>query len=250
MKSVYFSNKVPSKEAFVYCWTDHANDMLYIGYHKGTTDDGYICSSKIMLEEYHKRPTDFTREILAEGSHEDMYNYERTLLRAFNVKEDYSFYNRSNGAGAYKIKKHTGETKRKIGQKSLGRIKSDETKNKISKGNLGKVRSEEHKQKCRESKLKWHKNNSISGENNPMYGTNGGFYGKSHSEETKAKMSESAKEYVKTKEHCENISKAKRGKSTKLKGYNYKIVECPHCGKTGGGGNMTRHHFNNCKEKS
>jgi group I intron endonuclease len=27
------------------------------------------------------------------------------------------------------------------------------------------------------------------------------------------------------------------------------IVECPHCGKTGGGGNMRRYHFEKCKSK-
>ena len=28
-----------------------------------------------------------------------------------------------------------------------------------------------------------------------------------------------------------------------------RIVECPHCGKTGGVNNMTRHHFDKCKKK-
>ena len=28
-----------------------------------------------------------------------------------------------------------------------------------------------------------------------------------------------------------------------------KITTCPHCGKSGGAGNMTRYHFDNCKEK-
>lgn len=37
-------------ESFVYCWTDHKRSKLYIGYHKGSPDDGYVCSSKRMLK--------------------------------------------------------------------------------------------------------------------------------------------------------------------------------------------------------
>lgn len=38
--------------AFVYCWTDYGNKKLYVGVHKGTQDDKYVCSSKVMLQEY------------------------------------------------------------------------------------------------------------------------------------------------------------------------------------------------------
>lgn len=30
-------------EAFVYVWTDKITNKLYVGVHKGTLDDGYIC---------------------------------------------------------------------------------------------------------------------------------------------------------------------------------------------------------------
>jgi hypothetical protein len=33
------------------------------------------------------------------------------------------------------------------------------------------------------------------------------------------------------------------------KPHNIKKVICPNCGLTGGGGNMSRYHFNNCKHK-
>lgn len=32
-------------------------------------------------------------------------------------------------------------------------------------------------------------------------------------------------------------------------GYKHKIKICPHCGKEGSGGNMTRYHFDNCELK-
>lgn len=63
-------------EAFVYCWTDHKTNMLYVGSHKGTTDDGYVCSSRHMMKEYKKRPSDFTRQIIAEGSLHDIRKKE------------------------------------------------------------------------------------------------------------------------------------------------------------------------------
>ena len=38
--------------------------------------------------------------------------------------------------------------------------------------------------------------------------------------------------------------------SKHVSGYTCKSVTCPHCGKVGAGGNMTRYHMNNCKFKN
>lgn len=46
-----------------------------------------------------------------------------------------------------------------------------------------------------------------------------------------------------TNEHNRKISEAKKGKPAHLS-------TCPHCGKIGGTGAMSRHHFNQCKFKS
>lgn len=63
-------------EAFVYCWTDKATNKLYIGSQKGSTDDGYICSSKYMLKEFYERPDDFSRQIIADDlSHRKKKNF-------------------------------------------------------------------------------------------------------------------------------------------------------------------------------
>jgi hypothetical protein len=80
-------------EAFVYCWTDWRDEKLYIGYHCGSPDDGYICSSKPMLAEYKQRPNDFSRQIVASGSAEDMQNFEQVLLRAEKVETNEHYYN-------------------------------------------------------------------------------------------------------------------------------------------------------------
>jgi len=54
MKDIWEQDNI----AFLYRWTDHKYGIYYVGYHKGTPYDGYICSSEIMLRKYNKRPED------------------------------------------------------------------------------------------------------------------------------------------------------------------------------------------------
>ena len=42
-------------EAFVYKWTK-TDGFWYIGFHKGSIDDGYISSGEYFLEDYNKNP--------------------------------------------------------------------------------------------------------------------------------------------------------------------------------------------------
>jgi hypothetical protein len=76
------------------------------------------------------------------------------------------------------------------------------------------------------------------------------------------KISDFHKDKPKSKEHAERISAALKGKpkseeqrkklSEYRKGKTFKITsvrECPHCGKVGAGGAMTRFHFENCPSK-
>ena len=175
-------------EAFVYCWSDHKTKKLYIGSHKGSTEDGYVCSSKLMLEEYNKRPGDFSREIISIGPYKDMRILEAKLLDDIDAKRDPNYYNQTNGNENWCHKGHTEESKRKLSialkgnNHNLGRTASEEHKRKISmslKGNtrcVGKNLSEKHKRKISESQ---------KGNTNRL--------GHSHSEETKRKMSESHK---------------------------------------------------------
>jgi hypothetical protein len=125
---------------------------------------------------------------------------------------------------------------------------------------------------------KMHSEN-IRGENHPMFGVSrfgedNPFFGKTHSEDVKKKMSEKAKglvmakkistgEIIKvTKEEFETnddlvgstsgykVSPETRKKiSTTSKGKPQEQVQCPCCSKIGGISNMTRWHFDNCKYK-
>lgn len=89
-------------EAFVYCWTDYGTNRLYVGVHKGTPDDGYVCSSKPMVEEYTKRPNDFSRQIIAQGTFADCYALETAVLKSARVDKDPAFYNRSLNHGPFR----------------------------------------------------------------------------------------------------------------------------------------------------
>lgn len=145
------------------------------------------------------------------------------------------------------------ETKAKISASHIGKIVSDETKAKLSEINTGKVLSTETKAK-------------ISASNT----------GQKRTEETKAKMSASRigmkvsdevrinMSKPKSDQHKVNLTIAQKLRwinnpctdETKLKMSNIKkgipkrIIECPHCGKSGGELQMCRWHFNNCKSLS
>ena len=82
-------------EAFVYMWVDQ-NDKKYIGKHKGSTSDGYICSSEKVLEEIDKNPNSFTRTILAYGTDEEMLELETMLIMQLKATRSGMYYNMSN----------------------------------------------------------------------------------------------------------------------------------------------------------
>jgi hypothetical protein len=83
-------------ESFVYMWIDTKTDKKYIGKHKGTADDGYVCSSESMIKEYNERKDDFVRTILAYGDDEAMLHLETILLLQLNTTKRHDFFNYSN----------------------------------------------------------------------------------------------------------------------------------------------------------
>jgi hypothetical protein len=112
-------------EAFVYCWTDILTNKLYVGWHKGLLSDGYVCSSKIMLEEYNKRPNDFKRQIIATGLAKDMIALESAILRAEKVATNEQYYNMHENNGLYRLGAHTEKTKKKISDANKGNKRPD-----------------------------------------------------------------------------------------------------------------------------
>lgn len=135
-------------EAFVYCWTDHKNNMLYVGSHKGALDDGYVCSSKYMLEQYKIRPQDFTRQIIAEGLFTDIRKLESVILKSVNARTDESFYNRHENDGLFFEGWKTGEfSETHLKNMSIAaskRIRTKEHLNALHNGRRNSKNSPEH----------------------------------------------------------------------------------------------------------
>ena len=124
--------------AFVYSWKNKISGKIYVGYHKGTPIDGYICSSKILLEEYAQNPNNFERFIIASGTVEDMVALESAILKAANAKNDPTFYNMTNGDRYFCNKGHTEETKDKISKANSNRVLSEQSRKNMSEGRKGK----------------------------------------------------------------------------------------------------------------
>lgn len=185
------------KYGFIYLWYDRKRKMYYIGCHWGTTDDGYICSSRRMRDVYRRRPEDFKRRILAY-----VYSDKQTLF-----DEEYKWLSKIPddmlGKKYYNLKKwHCNhwtaipdeERKKSIRQKlsesnskpfppertrlkgrkiseearqnRIGLIRSEEHKANLSKAGFGRQVSEETRQKLRQSNL--HKYEFISPEGNKV----------------------------------------------------------------------------------
>jgi len=153
-------------------WVTHKHGLINNFHH-----------SKKLQNSYNKHGIEnFIFEIIEECPREMLIEREQYWLDALKSVDD--GYNVCPKAGSSLGRKHSDNTKKKIGLKSKGRIHSRERNKKISEANkgrlvgiknpmYGKKVSEETKQKI---------SLSISGNKNP-------FYGKKHSEETKNKLS-------------------------------------------------------------
>ena len=154
-------------ESFVYCWTDHKTQMLYVGSHKGSADDGYVCSSKTMIEQYYNRPNDFTRQILADGTLKDCRNLEHIILNTVDAMHDRQFYNQCNGNAKFYCKAHTQKTKEKIRNSY-----TKDRKKLYSESRMGNKNSFYGKTHSDETKTLWSikKKGTQLGKLNPSYG--------------------------------------------------------------------------------
>ena len=89
-------------DCFVYQLTNLHNGRYYIGYHKGTETDGYICSSRNYELWEDMQEHTFTREVFQYGSKEDCKRLESNLLaQCFMDKKCYNF---SDGNGGFMLR--------------------------------------------------------------------------------------------------------------------------------------------------
>jgi len=157
-------------------------------------------------------------QIIAKNlSESEAHQLEAKLISIFGRKDLGTgiLHNRSNG-----------------GEGSSGAYRSAETRAKISASNTGKKlpnRSEIHRKRLSDSQK--------------------GIKRLPLSKEHRDKIGQAHKGKTITKETTDKWRKSMelRKQSGVIDIRNIKKVTCPHCNKTGGGGNMTRYHFNNCK---
>jgi hypothetical protein len=134
------------KDSFVYIWTNKTKNRKYVGYHKGTLDDGYISSTSNNNFWKDFDCDEFQREIIFEGTRDECLKYEQDYLKSIDISSD-EWYNNARGAEII----FTQEVKDKIrnhhlGKPSgmLGKNHSEETKNKVSKRLKDRVFSDDH----------------------------------------------------------------------------------------------------------
>jgi hypothetical protein len=168
--------------SFVYIWTNNSTGKKYVGYHKGTETDGYVCSSKNQKFWDDYKAGVLTRKIVFYGTMQECIELESKIIKSEKIE---NLYNRNlNGKIIF-----TEDLRKKLSTAHKGR-KQDAT---------------------------WLKNRSDS-----LKGRIGGFIGKTHSEETLQKMSNTAK--------------------------SRKKEQCRCCGKVVATNTLNRWHNDNCKE--
>jgi len=269
-------------DSFVYIWKNLTNGRQYIGYHKGSLNDGYICSSKneTFWTDFYSPEMKWERIIIFEGTSQECLEREQEILKNIDLN-DPEYYNNARGASVIFSEEVTKKMSlshkkrwelmddedrinfgKKISQSSTGikRIYSEESKMKMKEylsrplkdrigeekaKEIGKKISEKNKGKKRSEETKLKMSESHSGEKNSMLGR------KQSLEFIEKKrqyfLSENNPGKNKSEETKKKISESKKGKPSKLKGRKRNKIKCPHCGKEGGPGVMKRWHFENCK---
>ena len=139
---------------YVYLWYDTKAKLFYLGGHKGLVEDSYICSNKMVLRAYKKRPETFKFKVLqyVYGDKKDLREAEQRWLDMIKDTELYwtpNIYNKT--VKYYNQKKHS----------TGGNGSANKGKSTIGGWNRGKTgvqdyRNSEHRKKRSESaKKRW-----------------------------------------------------------------------------------------------
>jgi len=190
-------------DSFVYRWTNKTLNKIYIGFHKGTENDGYICSSasEKFWSDFKNQDYIWQREILHKGVMKECQQFESKLLDELDVTSE-SVYNQRNNlmfnlddevrnklSKAAKKRNQDPAYIEKLRQASKNLWKDPAHRERMRLKQTGKSVSEETKQKIREANL-----------------------GKKQSKETIAKRAEKLKGHQVSDATKKKISEAHKGK--------------------------------------
>lgn len=123
-------------KAYLYKWTELSTNKWYIGSRTKQNchpNDGYICSSKVVLPLIKNNPDNWVRQVLCIGTPEYIRDLEATYLKQLNASRDSMSYNMHNCDQKFFTK--------------IGKVFTPETRAKISAAKKGVPKSEEHKAK-------------------------------------------------------------------------------------------------------
>ena len=81
---------------FVYLWYDRHSRLFYLGSHYGREDDGYIASSRWLLNAHRKRPLDFRRRIVARIYEDDKKALQALEQRFLDMIKPHEFATSAN----------------------------------------------------------------------------------------------------------------------------------------------------------
>ncbi len=220
------------KYGFVYIWRDRKHNRYYIGSHWGTEDDGYVCSSKWLMQAYKRRREDFKRRIIKRiySTRMDLLNEEfkwLSLIKEHEIKIRYYNLNIKATGHWTAYPENVKTIQEKISIKTKEAMQRPEVRQKYEEGL--KTRD------CRSSDLEVRAKISAS-----MKGKNRGVLNKL---ESLSKAWEANRGKSLSQDHKDKIKSA--GIFTQL---NNTRVTCIVCGVEGNPGNIGRYHNNKCKK--
>jgi len=203
-------------DSFVYQWTNLALNKIYIGFHKGTEDDGYICSSAsaTFWEDYRNPSYSWERKILHRGMMAECQLLESKLLDDLDITSDDVYNNRNN----------------------LMFNLTEEVRDKLKAAALKRGKNPEYRvAQSISAKRAW--------ANDP------GRHARQRDKAKQQVMTDDIKEKIRLARANQVITKESRLKSAfTIK--NAPDVICPHCKATGRYlGSMKKKHFDNCEVK-
>ena len=218
------------KHGFVYIWYDRKHKRYYIGSHWGTEDDGYICSSKWMMQAYKLRPKDFTRKIISRiySCKQDILSEENRWLSMIKPNEIKTrYYNlRIHEFGHWSADKDLEYTTReRISIKTKEAMQRPE----VRENYLAALKNRDNRSSELEVRAK--RSKSMIGKN----------VGKDNS-----KAIEAAR-LVNTGRNISDDHRSKIAAAGVFKAMNSKKIKCKYCGTEGNPGNIGRYHNDKCK---